>query len=44
MLTWKKLYPAWATGVNERNPDAISPLLTDDFCWPTSAKGPADGI
>lgn len=44
MLTWEKLCNAWATGINERSPDAILPLLTDDFCWPTSARGPADGI
>jgi hypothetical protein len=44
MLTWEKLCDAWAIGVNERNPDAILPLLTEDFCWPTSARGPADGI
>ena len=42
--TWKILCNAWATGINERNPDAILPLLTDDFHWPTSARGPADGI
>lgn len=44
MLTWKELCNARATRINERNPDAILPFLTDDFHWPTSARGPADGI
>ena len=43
-ITWKALCHAWATGINERNPDAILPLLTDDFHWPVAARGPAGGI
>ena len=43
-MIWKILCNAWATGINERNRVAILPLLTDGLHWPTSARGPADGI
>ena len=38
MLTWEKLMNAWATAINERKPDALLPLLADDFHWVTSFR------
>ena len=38
MLTWEKLMKAWATAINERKPDALLPLLADDFHWVTSFR------
>ena len=29
---------AWATAINERKPDALLPLLADDFHWVTSFR------
>ena len=44
MLTWEKLMHAWGTAINERKPDALLPLLADDFHWPTSARSPESGM
>jgi len=38
MLTWEKLMHAWGTAINERKPDALLPLLADDFHWVTSFR------
>jgi len=38
MLTWEKLMHAWGTAINERKPDALLPLLADDFLWVTSFR------
>ena len=40
-----KLWNAWATGINARKPDAILPLLTENFYWPTAIRSDeVDGI